>query len=228
MRLNNNNLRQIFISNINKNIPNSRKGCPSPKELLRLFRTKKSGKKKDAIIDHITNCCHCAYEFEFILKSLRYEREMNQLAKEFFDTKKTKVLASRFSWKYAFVIAGISVLCIFITIFIISSEYESSKYRASALTQIGLLLPQKKSIPKSSLSFRWEEIKDSEYYTFELYDETLYQIWRSNRIFENNFTLSKDISSRLEENKTYFWMISAFFPNGRKLESQLKEILITE
>jgi hypothetical protein len=228
MKLNNEKLRQIFLSNINENIPNSRKECPSPKELLRLFRAKKSEKKKTRIIDHITNCSHCAHEFEFILKALRYERDMNQVAKRFIETKKIKVLPSRISWKFASVVAGISVVCIFITVFIISNTYNTSKFRASTLPQIDLILPQERNIPKSSLFFQWENVRDSEYYTFELYDETLYQIWRSNKILKNNYTLSKDIVFRLDANNTYFWMISAFFPNGTKIESQLKEILLTE
>ena len=228
MKLNNKKLRQIFLSNINENIPCSRKECPSPKELLQLFRAKKSEKKKTRIIDHITNCSHCVHEFEFILRTLRYESDMNQVAKRFVETKKIKVLPSRFSWRFTSVLAGISVVCIFITVLIISSTYNTSKLRATALPQIDLISPIEKKIPKSSLFFQWDNVRDSEYYTFELYDETLYQIWRSYKIFKNNYTLSKDIISLLDTNKTYFWMISAFFPNGIKLESQLKEFLLTE
>lgn len=228
MRLNNSNLRQIFVSNLNKNIPNSRTECPSPKELLLLFRAKKSEKKKTKIIDHITNCYHCAHEFEFILKALRFEKDMNQVAKKYIETKKTKVLTSRFSWRFASMVAGISVICISITAFIISNTYENSKYRASTPLQIDLFLPEETKVPKSFLSFKWENVKDSEYYAFELYDETLYQIWKSEKLFKSNFTLQKDVVAMLEVNKSYFWMVTAFFPNGRKIESQLKEILLIE
>ena len=228
MRLNNPDLRQIFLSNIKESIPKTRKECPSPKQLLRLFRAKKSEKEKTRIIGHIISCYYCAHEFEFILKALRYERDMNQIVQNLLETKKIKVLSPRFSWRFAPFVAGISVICVIISVLIIPNSYKSVKYRASALSQINLLLPQAKSIPKSSLSFQWEQVRDSEYYTFELYDEPLYQIWSSNKIFRNNFILSNDIASRLEANKTYFWMISAFFPNGRKMESQLKEILLTK
>lgn len=228
MKLNNSNLRQIFISNLNKNIPNTRTECPSPKELLRLFRAKKSEKKKTKIIDHITNCYYCADEFEFILKALRFEKDMNQLAKKYIETKNKKVLNSRFSWRFASMVAGISILCISITAFIISNTYDNSKYRASTPSQIDLLFPEKIKVPKSSLSFQWENVKDSEYYAFELYDETLYQIWKSEKLFKTNLTLHQDVVSIFDVNKSYFWMVTAFFPNGRKIESQLKEILITE
>lgn len=228
MKLNNSDLRQIYLSNIKESIPKTRNECPSPKQLLRLFRGKKSEKEKTKIIDHITICYHCAHEFEFILKALRYEEDMNQVVQKFIETKKIKALSPGFSWRFVPFVAGISVICVIISVLIIQNSYKSVKYRASTLSQINLFQPQEKNIPKSSLFFQWENIKDSEYYTFELYDETLYQIWSSNKIFRNNFKLSKDIASRLEANKTYFWMISAFFPNGRKMESQLKEIFLIE
>jgi len=228
MKLNNSDLRQIYLSNIKESIPKTRNECPSPKQLLRLFRGKKSEKEKTKIIDHITSCYHCAHEFEFILKALRYEEDMNQVVQKFIETKKIRALSPRFSWRLASLIAGVSLICVIITILIIPNSYKSLKYRASTLSQINLFQPQEKNIPKSSLFFQWENIKDTEYYTFELYDETLYQIWSSNKIFKNNFMLSKNIASRLEANKTYFWMISAFFPNGRKMESQLKEIFLIE
>ena len=104
--------RQIYLSNIKESIPKTRNECPSPKQLLRLFRGKKSKKGKTKIIDHITSCYHCAHEFEFILKALRYEREMNQVTKRFIETKKIKVLPSRLSWRFTSVVAGISVVCI--------------------------------------------------------------------------------------------------------------------
>ena len=228
MKLNNIDLRQIFLANIEVNIPSTRKECPSPKKLLRLFRAKKSEKEKTQIIDHITSCYHCTHEFELILKTLRYEEDMNQVVQNFLETKKRKAPVHRVSWRFVPLLAGISILCVIITVLVIPNRYKSLENRAFALPQVNLLLPQEKNTLKSSLFFQWEDVKDSEYYTLELYDETLYQIWTSNNIFENKYILSKEIFPRLETNKTYFWMISAFFPNGRKMESQLKEILLTE
>jgi hypothetical protein len=228
MRLNNSDLRQIFLSNFEENIPNTRNECPSPKKLLRLFRAKKSEKEKTQIIDHITSCYHCTHEFEFILKALRYEGDMNQVAQNFLETKRKKASPQRLSWRYAPLVVGISVLCVIITISVIPNSYRHLKYRTSVRSQINLFLPHEKNIPKSSLFFQWEDVKDTEYYTFELYDDTLYQIWSSNKISQNNYILLKEISSRLEANKTYFWMVSAFFPSGRKMESQLKEIFLIE
>ena len=228
MKLNNRTLRQLFITNINASITSSRRECPSPKELLRLFRAKKSDKKNTRIIDHIATCYPCTQEFRFILKALRYEKDMNQVAKEYIETRKMKVMPPRFSWKFVSLVAGMSVIFISILAFVVSNTFEYSKYRTSTPSRINLILPEEISIPKSDLSFRWENIKDSEYYSLELYDETLYQIWKSKKIFENYFTLPIDVVARLKANKSYFWMISAFFPDGRKIASQLEEIFLAE
>lgn len=228
MKLNNSSLRQLYLSNLNENILSSRTECPSPKELLRLFRAKKSEKKKSRILDHITNCYHCAQEFKFILQVLRYEKDMNQVAKKLIETKGLKVSPSRFSWKFACALAGISFICISILAFVISNTFENSKYRASTPLQIDLILPKETTALRSALAFRWENIKDAEYYTLELYDEALYQIWESKKLINSYFTLPIDVVARMQANKSYFWMISAFFPSGRKMESQLKEIILVE
>ena len=228
MKLNDNDLRQIFLANIEENTPAMRKECPSPKQLLRLFRTKKSEKEKTLIIDHIMGCSHCTLEFEFILKALRFEGDMTEVVQKYNKTKLNRNLSPRFPWRSATLVSGVSLLCAIIIFIIVPNSYRSLKYRTSNFSQISLLRPQKQTIPKSSLFFQWEDVKESEYYIFELYDETLYQIWSSNKIFQNNYSLSKEVSSRLVANKTYFWMISAVFQNGRKTESQLKEIMLTE
>jgi hypothetical protein len=228
MKLNNSDLRHIYISNIKAGMSKTRNKCPTPKQLLRFLRGGKSEKEKTRFIDHITKCYQCAQEIELMLKALRYEKEMNQVAQKFMAMKKIGPLSPRFSWRLTSLVAGVALICVTFTIFIIPDSYKSLKYRTSTLSQIRLLQPKEKTIPKASLLFQWENMRDSEYYTFELYDETLYQIWISNKIYKNNFKIPKNISSLMEANKTYFWMISAFFPNGRKMESQLKEILLTE
>ncbi len=228
MKLNDNDLRQLFLANIEENIPATRRECPSPKQLLRLFRVNKSGKEKTRIIDHITDCSHCAHEFDFILKSLRFERDLNQVVQNFIKKKKIRDVSPRFSWRLASLVSGLSLLCAIIIFIAIPNSFRSLKYRTATHSQISLFQPQQKAIPKSSLFFQWEDVQGFEYYIFELYDETLYQIWNSDKIFQNNYSLSKKISSQLITNKTYFWMVSAIFPNGRKMESQLKEILLIE
>ena len=228
MKLNHSELRQIFLLNIKENTPKTRVECPSPKQMLRLFRGKISDKKKAEIIDHITSCSHCVHEFEFIIKALRFENDMRKAVQKSLRTKKTKPVSPRFSWKLAPLLTGLALICVMVITVTITESYKSQKFRTITPSQIRLFQPHEKTIHKSSLHFHWQNIKDFEYYTFELYDDTLYQIWNSGKLYKNSYILSEDISSRLETNKTYFWMISAFSPNGRKIESPLKEIFLIE
>jgi hypothetical protein len=228
MRLNTNDIRQIFISNIRDNIPTSRRKCPSPNEMLRFFRSKKLDKKKTRIIDHVTKCNDCAHEFEFVLKALRFENDMNNVAEKLIASKVSERQLPRISWRFGLVTGMILIVCTMTTVLIISRTRINSKYRALSQSQIALFLPKSTSIKKPKLSFEWENIEDSEYYIFELYDEALYQIWKSGRLFGNNFTLPENIASGLKADKSYFWMISAFFPNGTNLESRLKEIFLID
>jgi hypothetical protein len=209
-------------------MPTTRKECPTPKQLMRLFRTKKTEKEKTRLINHISACYYCASEFELILKALRYEGDIKQAVHKLIPTKKAEPKYFKISWRFASLISGVSLFCILTILIFISASQKSFKYRTPIRNQIGHLLPQKRIIPKSNMFFQWENVEDSEYYTFELYDVTLYQIWSSKKIFQNYYSLSKEISSRLTTNKTYFWMVSAYCQNGRKIESQLKEIQFTE
>ena len=129
MRLTINDLRQIFISNIKEEMPVAEKGCPTPKEMLQLFRRKKIKKKKTKILDHITNCSHCVHEFEFILRILRYEKNMNNVAERMIATKNMKSVNKRLSWRLAPAVAGIFVVCVLIAALIISMVHNGPKYR---------------------------------------------------------------------------------------------------
>lgn len=228
MRLNINDLRQIFMSNIEENIPITRKRCPSPNELLHLLRSKKSKEKKTRIIDHIAKCNNCAHEFEFILKALRLEKEMKTVAEKVIEARSINRVLPRISWRFGPVVGLILIICTLTSVLIISRTRINSKFRSVAHPQITLQLPRTTSVKKIDLTFEWKNIEDSEYYIFELYDEALYQVWRSDRIYINSYTMPENIASSLEADKSYFWMISAIFQNGTNLESRLKEIFLID
>jgi hypothetical protein len=228
MRLNFDDLRQLYFSKLKENMPATRKGCPSPKQLLQLVRSKKSEKKKTRIINHILECYHCANEFDLVFEALRYEEEMNQAVQKFVGTRKTKDVSPRNSWRLATILSGTSLLFVFILLAILPFRSRAIKYRNSGLPRINLILPQGKNIPKTSLSFKWEDVKGSEYYIIELFDDTLYQIWTSEKISQNQYTMSDAASSQLAVNRAYFFIVSAVFPNGRRMESPLREFQVTE
>jgi hypothetical protein len=237
MKLNSSDLREAFQADIKDKIPETRKFCPSPKKMLHLFRGKISENKKAKIVDHITNCYYCSQEFEFIIETLRYEKNLNNIAKEFIAKKGknpaskysiSQSFSSRFKWGYSTLIVSCILVFSLTAIFIFSKKVESSKYRGTSLDQIELIKPRKKMLTKSTLAFEWEAVQEADYYVFEIFDETLYPIWTSEKIILNSIILPRKTSFRLESNKSYYWMVTAFLQSGIKKESMLKEFQIKE
>ena len=72
MNINQNDVSKIYKAYILDKIPKSRKNCPSTNKIIKAFKSKYSEKEKTKIVDHITNCCFCIHEFDFILQYLRY------------------------------------------------------------------------------------------------------------------------------------------------------------
>jgi len=153
---------------------------------------------------------------------------MINAAEKMIEAKGIKQVPPRIFWRFGPIASLILIVCTLTSVLIVSRTRINSKFRAVSQPQIALLLPRMKSVKKADLTFEWKRIEDSEYYIFELYDEALYQVWKSDRIFKNKFTLPENIASSLEPDKSYFWMISAIFQNGTNLESCLKEIFLID
>jgi len=250
MKINNKDLQRLYKAFVRQKIPSSRKDCPPFKKIIKLFSNRLSEKQKTQIIDHITNCYYCTREFEFILHSLRYKlklnTEINKLLlteKEIYAIKKrAEVIVSdlekrqkfpflRLSWKYVSILLAGTVIITFSVISFKTNLFripEESKQRSENITQIKLIEPVGEKHSKTSISFKWSEIKNSNYYILELYDEALVPIWKSKKIFKNYFIFPRKLSKNLTENRVYFWMVTAYFMKGRKIESPLEEFTLTD
>jgi hypothetical protein len=237
MNINNNDLRILYQSNIKDNVPNSRSDCPSPREILQFFRSEQSGHNHIKIIDHITKCYYCTQDFGIILDTLRFERKMNHLVQKCFVVRREKskkkfypyrLLPSYFSWKSTVVISALIIFFALSTFLIISLKFKRYPFRSLNQNQIKIIAPIKKISPKNLVAFRWESIEHSEYYKIEIFDETLYPIWISNKIYVNNATFPLEIAPLLKKNRVIYWMVIAFYSNGTKKESSLQEFSVKE
>ncbi len=226
-----------------ENILPSRKNCPPSKEIISFFKSKTSEKHKSRLIDHITKCSSCSQEFEFILQTHREKGKLiNRIGKLLksrenivavrkggdnkihYLSKKRKSLRPRLSWKYAIILAGAAFI---ISIFFVFLNIGDREYRGPVPSKIRLIEPINGKYSKSPPVFKWNEFKDSEYYIIELFDETLFQIWESDKITKTDATVPAEIARRLKIKKTYFWMVIAFLPDGRKIESEMEEFILT-
>jgi len=238
LKINLKELQLVYMASVLKKIPISRKNCPSLKKLKTFFIPKTSEKLKTNIIDHVTNCYFCAQEFQLIFYILRYEKKLNKelfgllypknemhsikrtIKKSVSKSVKTQKYFQPFlSWKYAYLLFGTAILILTLTIL---QNSNNGEYRTIDFKQIHLIEPLNEKHSKSSLLFKWNEFKGSYYYVLDLFDETLLPIWRSKKIFKNFTSLPKEIVESLDKNKNYYWMITAFSPNGKKVESNIE------
>ena len=244
MKIKNKDLLKLYKAHIMENIPHSRKSCPPSKEIINFFKSKTLEKRKSRIIDHITKCSSCAQEFEFMLQTRREEGRLIEGIGKLLQSKKNistikkragkkinhtnerrKLFFPRLSWKYAFILAGVTII---ISTFFVFQNIGKREYRGADPSRVHLIEPINGKYSKSLIVFKWNEFKDSEYYIIELFDETLFQIWKSSKIYKNQATLPAEITKRLNINKTYFWMVTAFLPEGRKIESEIEEFILTD
>lgn len=241
MKISTRDLKKLYRAHIAENAPASRKNCPPTKKFINLFKSKLSEKQKTKIIDHISNCYFCSQEFEFILQTLRQEKKLEDEIGSLLHSKKArtpikqglkkqlyysgKKLISFFpklSWKYASLYTGITLIIAVLSVLFIFHNHEKKEYRGQYFSPIKLIEPVKGKHSKSLLVFKWKEIREVDYYILELFNETLLPIWKSKKIFDNQTYLPKNIIKDLRENKIYFWMLTAYFPDGRKIESRIE------
>lgn len=244
MKINNKDLQFIYKDHIIEEAPLLQKVCPNPKELIKFFRAKLSKRRVDKILDHITNCPYCAKEVESILLILREEKKLIEetgkivqfetdravLGKTFNNIYVSKiksiktVLLSRM-WKYAFILFGVTI---FLSIFIIFKSSEKIDFRGEGPYNLRLIEPKESQSSRIPLLFKWNKVRDSDYYVLELFDETLYPVWKSNNILENRIFLPKEIAKNTKKNRIYFWMVTAFLPDGKKVESNMGEFKLID
>jgi len=244
MKIKNKDLIKLYKAHIMENIPHSQKSCPPSNEIISFFKSKTSEKQKSRIIEHITKCSSCAQEFEFMLQTRREEGKLiggigkllqskenitaikKRAGKKINHTnERRKSFLPRLSWKYALPLAGVAII---ISAFLFFQNLGKREYRGPDLSKIRLIEPISGKYSKSLLVFKWNESKDSEYYILELFDETLFQIWKSDKITKNQTILPAELAKSLNTNKTYFWMVTAFLPDGKKIESEIEEFTLTE
>lgn len=238
MKINNEELRKIFKSYILENSSITSQACPPSEEIADLFSSPGCGKKKEHIIDHIVNCPFCLQEFDAFLQISRREKNLMEEIDIVFQKGgvKTSIFSKRkrglakviLSWRFALAttlsLFLVAVLVLRTSIFF--SDKQPNK-RSLHPKGIELIEPSPGQVAKKPLIFRWAEVEGRDYSILEIFDESLIPIWKSPKIFENIYHLPQKVEQKISPGRCYFWMITIYFPNGMKLESQLEELFVS-
>ena len=244
LKINLKELRNIYSAYISKKIPISRKNCPPLRKIIFFFNKRTSEKQKTKLLAHITNCYFCAREFQLILNILRNEKKLKSeletllfpkisnlsiikpiKEKSFKIQEKEKPLILIFNWKYLCLFIGTVTIVLSVVFF---KNQINKEIRGIDSQQIHLLEPLNGEHSKSQLMFKWNEFKGSNYYLLEIFDDSLFPVWKSNKIISSFSFLPDKIVQNLRCNKAYFWMVTAFLPNGNKVESNLQKFILLE
>ena len=231
MKISHKDIKGLFRNYLKDRFPVSRAKCPLPEDITACLRGNISKKRRNQIIDHIFNCAYCHEEFEFAFKILREEEKfINDLStivkekKRSEEKKYFQFFPFRQSWLYSLIL----IIAVAMLTLLVKDMTEERRYRGANALSITLVTPDQKVILRNQLKFEWENIQNSDYYILEVFDESLYPIWKSNKITVNSTLLSKEITNRLIKHKTYYWMITAILRDGKSIESRLQDFRISD
>lgn len=239
MKINTDELKKLYRSYISEKISLSRQNCPSTKGILRLFSSNLSEKQKTKIIDHISCCHYCSQEFEFILNTKRQEKKLIGEIEDLFHSAAETISANteekrhrfswpKLSWKYVSLLAFLTAIIASLFVIIFIFHQHQKEYRSQYQMSFKLIQPLNNKYSKSSLTFEWQKIERADYYLLELFDQSLMPVWKSKKIHKTKIFLPRNIVDSLKENKMYFWMVTAYFPDGQKIESRIEAFTLTK
>ena len=227
MKIDTDGLKAMYGNPARRKTPSSRAGCPPPKKLVKLLRSRSSGKEAVELIDHVSRCGSCSSEFGFLLDVFREEKDfIREVERRTAGRLERRTLISRFSWRPALILAGFLIGGILMARFIIFRPAE--QYRTGSPAAVELVKPARESVAGATLSFEWRKVDRAEYYFLDLFDQALAPVWKSGRISGESAALPRELIDSLEVNRSYFWTVTAYLVNGDKVESRLERFVLTE
>lgn len=220
-------LKSIFLSEHLKDIPGSRKGCPTPEDLIRSFNPETAFEFKQKIVDHVSQCPACQREFELIKASHQLVREVeNKLL-----TRRTGLLGrlklilsnSLPIWKL------VTVSIVFLIV--ISGLYFGINYRKSLETRRGPnfsellgLSEEIKLSGQSSIVLSWQPAVGAMFYRVEIFDENMAFLWQSHTLTETSLVLPETLTDIIKNKQFFFWQLVIYSSDKRLIECPVRKV----
>lgn len=238
MKIGDDDLKKLFRSHIKDKTPVSREDCPAPEIVADLFFQPSEEEEKGRIIDHISNCARCLEVFELCLDMSRSQNWLSGEIGKYLKQAKMRRSAAfnlprrlmvRPVWKSIFIplSAAIFLTIAVLTIRFITSN-KSAEDRGRPPGSIYLINPSSDISSNAPIIFKWEVAKENKFVLLDIFDEALLPIWKSAQIFGDSYELPPKAREKIKNGKTYFWMVTAFCPDGTEVESVLEEFSLRE
>lgn len=212
MRIDDDQLKEIFRGYVASRKPLTRRRCPSPEVLASSFEPSASVRKKKKVIDHISGCSFCREEFMMLF-------EIQKSGPFRLGVLSQGRLSRHPLWQYACALLGLGL--VMTSFFISVHQTKLSSIERSAERGITLLDPKADPSLSGPLVFRWRGRSASDYYILELFDDSLLPIWTSGKIRELQTPIPPEVRTTLRPGRSYFWMVTAFSQGAKIEESQL-------
>jgi hypothetical protein len=223
-------LRALFQGYAASRRPADRRGCPSPREIARSFEPSLSRRRQRAIVDHISECPGCQEEFRIFLAQKRTEdASPDSVGPDIAGShRRSSGRSRRWSrpvWQGASVLAGIG-LSLVATLVIVRNMKEADVVRAGAPSLV-LRSPKAGQTLSRPIVFRWDRHPDIESYVLELFDERMLPVWTSEAIQRHTLAVPSEVASSFRTG-TYYWMVTGFTAESRRIESGLSRFTLRQ
>ena len=230
-------LKDIYQTRVNSETPASREHCPLPETMLRLLRSRLSGRKAARVIDHVSHCGYCAGELKFLLETVRREGPLVQAAESDAralrtnrsgerDSRDSRAFNRRLSWGTIALTAGLMVISLAVARWLVFRS--AGTYRSGTEVGVKLIQPVDREIPRSPLAFTWDSVEGAESYSLELFDRMLKPLWEMDGIRRGEVVLPENAVNKLAGETEFFWMVTAHLPDGEKRTSRLEKFTLKE
>jgi hypothetical protein len=222
------NIKNLFLSEEQTETNKSRADCPAPEELARFFDPEASLDLKENIVDHLIHCPACQQEFELLRLAEKLVTEIDdQLLKpkKSFRLKLGSLLPSAPFLKQAGITLAAIMVIFSLFYFLNLNDRKSQQVERNSREAHDLMMSEEISeAPLVEISLKWQPVQEALFYQVEVFNHNMYLVWQSSPVTDTLIRLPKEIADNLKTNSHFFWQILIYSPGERIIESPVRKV----
>jgi hypothetical protein len=222
---------RIFREYLREEKPAAGVSCPTHERLIQCVMGKLPRRERAKIISHAADCAMCAAALKQVLDlSAETDRAAAEL-ENFSGPPKPGLPQNKESfWSQPLMRPAVAVLAgillVTVLIVLIPRLLDRSSSRGVTEVRIALVSPVSTESTWDGLEFRWQSLAAADYYTIEVFDNSLNLVWRSGHVAGTELRPPAEVRRHLRPGETYFWMATAVTANQAETKSRLAEFSI--